>query len=250
MMKLSITVLLIMFLAGPVFSAGDYDVTPMGVKTVYAGHEAYLPLRVYYPSGTVTTWFYFDGIDELPDGVTAELFCNISNPCPTSPASWPYPPGTPFIPALRVTAQTTAVPGDYVLQLATHDREGNARTTAIPLRVLPVPEFVPTEATYQPPIPTLPSWEEQMTSSGANYCNESNKDQVFAFGFEGAAWYYDGTRVFYQIHDYTGQDIWRDCAENVARQYASYVNGACNSSGCGLIPAWRVFPKGLRMASQ
>jgi hypothetical protein len=94
-----------------------------------------------------------------------------------------------------------------------------------------------TQTTSDPP--GLAKWQNDMLALGRKWCN----GQAYAFGWEQDVWYYDGTRVYYQIADYTQDPFWNQCALNVAHQYRDYV-----ISNKGKIPGWRVFPRGLRMA--
>ncbi len=87
--------------------------------------------------------------------------------------------------------------------------------------------------------PGLAKWQNDMLTLGRKWCN----GKTYGFGWEQDVWYYDGTRVYYQIADYTQDPFWNSCALNVARQYRDYV-----ISNSGKIPGWRVFPRGLRMA--
>ncbi len=87
--------------------------------------------------------------------------------------------------------------------------------------------------------PGIAQWQKDMTTLGKKWCD----GRAYGFGWEQDVWYYDGTRVYYQIADYTGDPSWNACALNVARQYRDYV-----ISNSGKIPGWRIFPRGLRMA--
>ncbi len=234
---------------GAEYGATPYDITPLGARTVYIGQQALVPFWVTYRPGGMTRYFYYDEIRGVPPGVTAEVYCVNDNrsPCTGTPLQQNYPYAE-VSQAIRVTASEEAAPGEYTLMLHTHDYEGHSLVAPIPLRVARLPETPATPAWYQPPIPTLELWRQKMVTEGARFCNASNKSQTFAFGYEGSVWYYDGARVFYQIHDATGEDIWRQCAENVASQYADYVNNSCQDGVCGGVPGWRVFPRGLRMA--
>lgn len=87
--------------------------------------------------------------------------------------------------------------------------------------------------------PGLSKWQNTMLTLGRKWCD----GKTYGFGYEEDVWYYDGTRVYYQLADYTQDPFWNQCALNVAHQYRDYV-----ISNSGKIPGWRVFPRGLRMA--
>jgi hypothetical protein len=91
-------------------------------------------------------------------------------------------------------------------------------------------------------IPGLKKWEHNMTFLGHRWCNLS---KTYGFGWEADVWYYDGTRVYYQIADYTHDPSWNKCALHIAEQYRAYV-----LQNSGKLPGWRVFPRGMRMAWQ
>ena len=90
------------------------------------------------------------------------------------------------------------------------------------------------------PIPELALWEENMKKYGAQHGDERDKGL-----WEGAVWYYDGGRVYYQIADYTGEPKWIQFAQNSEETYRKYV-----LDNNGKIPGWRVFPHGLYMDYQ
>ena len=69
-------------------------------------------------------------------------------------------------------------------------------------------------------IPGLKKWEHNMTFLGHRWCNLS---KTYGFGWEADVWYYDGTRVYYQIADYTHDPSWNKCALHIAEQYRAYV---------------------------
>jgi hypothetical protein len=98
---------------------------------------------------------------------------------------------------------------------------------------------IPIGAQTLPAPPGLAKWQNDMMSLGRKWCD----GKTYGFGWEQDVWYYDGTRVYYQLADYTQDPFWNQCALNVARQYRDYV-----ISNSGKIPGWRVFPRGLRMA--
>lgn len=76
-----------------------------------------------------------------------------------------------------------------------------------------------------------------MRTYGNRYCNEAEIQQLSTW--EGSVWYYDGTRVYQNIGDYTGETSWYTCARYVRDLYRSYVINNPRT------PGWRVFPHGL-----
>ena len=88
-----------------------------------------------------------------------------------------------------------------------------------------------------PPIPSLEDWESNMTTYGAKHLTEGQ------YMSETLVWYYDGTKVFYQIAEYTGNKIWLAGAKNVLNWYRDKYIIKDN----GMLPGWRLFPHGLLM---
>jgi hypothetical protein len=66
-------------------------------------------------------------------------------------------------------------------------------------------------------IPGLRTWEANMISLGRKWCD----GKKYGFGWEADVWFYDGTRVYYQIADYTHDPSWNSCALNVATHIAT-----------------------------
>jgi len=87
------------------------------------------------------------------------------------------------------------------------------------------------------PIPEFKRWEQNMVKYGQKHFDERSKGL-----WEGAVWYYDGQRVFYQISDYTKDKKWGEAAHNSREVYRGYV-----LKNNGRLPGWRIFPHGLRM---
>ena len=87
------------------------------------------------------------------------------------------------------------------------------------------------------PIPELRRWEENMVKFGKQHFDQRDKGT-----WEGAVWYYDGERVFYQIADYTRDPSWNRAAQNSEQTYRTYV-----LKNNGQIPGYRIFPHGLAM---
>ncbi len=88
-------------------------------------------------------------------------------------------------------------------------------------------------------IPGLKIWQDNMTTLGKKWCD----NKTYGFGWEADVWYYDGTRIYYQVADYTGDHSWDKCALHIAQQYRNYI-----LTNNGKLPGWRVFPRGMRMA--
>lgn len=89
-----------------------------------------------------------------------------------------------------------------------------------------------------------------MLTYGARWCFQTGTP------YEGHVWYYDGTRVFYQISNYTGNGSFpalcgngrscrpSDCVASVNADYRNYVLGR---NVPGSVPGFRSFTQGLSM---
>jgi len=98
----------------------------------------------------------------------------------------------------------------------------------------------PTPTPTAIPIPNLAKWESQMVQYATPLCNEAaiNAALTSSTQDERNVWYYDGTRTFQQVANYTGNPDWNRCAGYVANAYMTYVTGFRTGG-------WRVFPHGL-----
>lgn len=99
----------------------------------------------------------------------------------------------------------------------------------------------PPKPTPLPPLASLTKYNERMIAKGK--VQLGNRDAILvASMWEGNAWYYDGTRVAYQIADYTGDKSFAGYAQNPLDVYRPYVIG-----NDGHIKGWYSFAQGLRM---
>jgi hypothetical protein len=108
----------------------------------------------------------------------------------------------------------------------------------------PIPSLVQKSGPYFPPdtpLASLAQWNSNMVTHGLQHCNSAEMSVFSSFNVD----FYDGTRVYYQIADATGNSSWNACADMGYVAYTSYVN-AYNGS----IPGYYVFPHGLAMRYQ
>jgi hypothetical protein len=89
-------------------------------------------------------------------------------------------------------------------------------------------------------IPELSRWKTQMLSYGLKACQAqvagTTEDERLG------STYYDATRVYEQIADFTGQAGWEDCAEKAKAIYRGYV-----LRNQGKVPGYWNFTSGFRM---
>jgi hypothetical protein len=89
-------------------------------------------------------------------------------------------------------------------------------------------------------IPELALWKTQMVSFGQKACLEYAR--LVTDDERLGATYYDATRVYEQIADYTGNAVWDDCATKAKAIYRGYV-----LRNNGNVPGYWNFTSGFRM---
>jgi hypothetical protein len=125
------------------------------------------------------------------------------------------------------------------------DSVGQVASASFPVAVTyTAPAPPPPDPTVVPPIPELANWEWHMVQYGAQHCDPGSI--AWAIGShgvqtEGNVWYYDGTKVYQQIAEYTQNPDWYTCAAYTNSAYKSWVQTVSQSA----LGGWRVFPHGL-----
>ncbi len=209
----------------------DYSIQATGPRHVTQGH--YLFFQV---TGTVTS-----GTDEnatpvvagLPAGAVAS-FPNMLKFC-CGNFLWTIAGLNP----VRVETSPQTPVGTYQLAITFTSKSGVVRSAKHSLIVDPVPAAF-TVAAFPPdvPLPGLGQWKSNMVNFGKAHCVPTELTT-----YEGFVWYYDGTRNYYQIADYTKDPKWLSCARALDAFYQNYV-----LTNNGNIQGWRVFPLGLSMS--
>ena len=138
---------------------------------------------------------------------------------------------------LEVKTHSLTPPGKYTL-IITVGSGGVIKTLSKQLIVEKIPDSLPVSTVSNvPAIPFLNQWEKNMQHFGSQWCSDPSQ----LTQWEGNIWYYDGTRVFYQIADYRGENVWKNtCINNTLWLYRDLI---FNSSPG--VQGWRVFPHGL-----
>jgi hypothetical protein len=213
-------------LAALTMFAQDYELSVRGPRHAWAGGEHWITLTTTLTGGLDPDFLYFDSITAP---VPYELHCNnFGTRCGLRLGRLHQYKALPVMIRLQ-----DLKPGTHRVTLAT-DLRGIKRSITYDVEVLPV-----TAMTTSVPPPPLDKtrWEHLMVSLGTKWCNPT---QTFNFGVESEVWYYDGSRVYFNIADYTGDKRFEACALNIARQYAIYVTTAIGGA-----PGHRTFANGL-----
>ena len=208
----------------------DYSIQASGPRHVTQGHYIFFQV-----TGTVTS-----GPDEnatptvagLPAGAVAS-FPNMQKFC-CGKFFWTISGQNPV--KVETAAQTPV--GTYQIAITYTSKSGIERSAKHVLIVDPVPTALMV-ADFPPDVPLagLSQWKANMVSYGKAHCVPTELAT-----YEGFVWYYDGTRIYHQIADYTMDPKWTECASALDAFYRKYV-----LSNNGNIQGWRVFPLGLSM---
>lgn len=219
-------------MAGPGLTmAIDYTITTSGPHHVTQGHPVCLNVIGTIISGADENTI--PSISGLPAGATA-VFPNMLKFC-CGTFIW----GLAGLNPVRVDTLASTAPGSYPLTITyTTKTSGVVRATQHVLIVDSVPAAIPVlPFPADVPLAGLAQWEANMKQYGTLHCKTPPEGPAY----EGFCWYYDGTRNYFQIADYTKDPSWNSCAAALDAAYAAYCMTA------GGIPAWHVFPRGLAM---
>jgi hypothetical protein len=210
-----------------------------GAKHVYAGHSLYLIFSGTRTSGNPDNVYI--SASGLPTGVTFS-FPDVEKTCCGGVGGYfLWSVTESFDTSVKLSIPESLPSGPYTVTL-TSQSNGLLDSLPVTFTVTPAPlPVVKLPSTSFNQVAGLPQYEQQMTQYGqSQLCDEA---QITAGGmWEGNAWYYDGTRVAYQIAEYTNNDNFKTCATYPRNVYRPYVvnNG-------GGIPGWRNFAKGFRL---
>jgi hypothetical protein len=216
----------------------DFTIDTGGPHHVVQGHYTFFWAKGRVLAGTDVAGApgTIPSISGLPPGATAEFVDMVRYCCKT----WMYTLDAQN--PIKISASTTTPVGAYPL-LLTYDRQGLKRSVTYTIYVDPVPAPIHKTGTYFPPdtlLASLAQWQSNMVTYGKKHCTPAEaaySDYTVAF--------YDGTRVYYQIADLTGDSSFNACADMVYGGYSTYVNKLS-----GKVPGYNVFPHGLAMQFQ
>lgn len=236
----------------------DYETTFYGSHKVFQGSTVWIEFNSYLVRGADPA-----GMDAIVSGTppNSRVIGDTSTSC-----SYSFNPALNLIHRYRTVCEPTnfgiattgmTPVGKYRLKITIK------RSTNVPpprdyfwdLEVEPPAAFTVRRPQTFPAIPCLTqysrkldgtacsqSWQSMMVTYGQKWCGQ------IAPGWEGAVWYYDGTRVFYNVRDWdrkyhatTNPEQWTQCIETQHTSYRDWVNSLSS------VAAWRIFPHGLAM---
>jgi hypothetical protein len=237
----------------------DWRVRMTGTHNVVQGHDAYVMVSSALLNGNLSVRAGArHTITGRPPNARFRLFCRLNTAvervCGGSEvldngtidiwdqsiySMWAYT--TSGYGLWRISIPNDTPVGKYTIVF--NITSGN-KTQIIPydLTVHPTPP-PPTRQSIEsprPPVPERDIWEEEMILYAKKYCPDPNV--TMGFGWEGAVWFYDGARVFYNLAQYTGNDNWLACGDTITRDYSNWLitlNGGAQG--------WKMFPHGLAM---
>jgi hypothetical protein len=205
----------------------DFSLSIRGAKHVVRGYDLYVQINAQLLSGE-RDYIVYDAFGLPPDVIVS--YPDLEEYCCGGNRGWA--PSTTLM-KIRTAPGTALGTYDLLLQATSG---GVTREATHTVRVDPLPPPLPhVEGNQPPPIPRLQEWEGNMRQWGQYHC------EPVPGMWEGYVWYYDGTRVYQQIADYTADAAWLTCAGYSKDIYRGYV--LQNNGG---VPGWRVFPHGLR----
>jgi len=213
----------------------EFTLTTWGPKQAYAGHDLYFGVSGTRAAGHAENTFIT--VTNGPAGSVSSL-PDISRTCCENKFMWQVDGG--FSTGVCLSLPATLAPGHYYIDVEINNSRAE-QSVRHSFTVLSTPAAVKPSFPKLPALPSLAKYNEQMVTKGR--AQLGNREAIIAATtWEGNAWYYDGTRVAYQIADYTGDQTFAEYAKNPLDVYRPYV---INSKGD--VPGWRVFSQGLRM---
>jgi len=207
----------------------EFALSTLGPSQVYAGQGMYFAVLGKRAAGHAENTYI---TVTAPTGVASSL-PDIARTCC---GNFMWEIDADINTSVCLSLPTNFAPGSYSVGVEIK----NSRTTQTvthAFKVLPTPVEVKPTFPKLPVLPSIAKYNEQMLTKGREQLSKTGYDT-----WEGNPWYYDGTRVAYQIADYTGDQSFAELAKNPLDVYRPYVidNG-------GGIPGYRVFSQGLRM---
>jgi len=208
---------------------GEFTLATIGPTQAYAGHDLYFAVSGKRPAGNKEHTYI---TVTAPTGVATSLPDIVRTCC----GNFMWEVDASIYTSVCLTLPASLSPGNYSVGVEIKNSR-TQQTVTHAFKVLPPPAAIAPKFTALLALPSLAKYNEQMLTKGREQLSKSGYDT-----WEGNAWYYDGTRVAYQIADYTGDKTFTDYAKNPLDVYRPYVidNG-------GGVPGYRVFPQGLRM---
>jgi hypothetical protein len=216
----------------------DFAIDTQGPHHVVQGHYMFFSVSGRVLAGTDNESGTVPFLSGLPAGITGE-FVDLPRYC-CGTFLYRLVGDNP----IKISTSSSTPTGAYPVQVTYKTPEGVQRTTTYTIYVDPLPSLIQKTGVYFPsnaPLASATQWNADMLTYGHEHCTALDAGQYSQF----SVGYYDGTRIYYQIADLTGDSSWNTCAGMVYASYSSYVIGAN-----GQIPGYQVFPQGIAMRYQ
>ena len=215
----------------------DFAIDTSGPHHVVQGHYMFIYVKGRILAGTDASGTV-PSVSGLPAGATGEFINMVRSCCGT------FLYRTELENPIKFSTSTTTPTGMYPLQITYTTKEGVQRSTHYTVYVDPVPSLIQKTGTYFPPdtsLTSLAQWKSNMVTYGRKHCTPAEAGTYSMY----AVPYYDGTRIYYQIADLTGDSSFNACADLVYGGYSKYVN-----DNNGAVTGYSTFPHGLAMRFQ
>jgi hypothetical protein len=216
----------------------DFAIDTQGPHHVVQGHYMFFSVSGRVLAGTDNESGTVPFLSGLPAGITGE-FVDLPRYC-CGTFLYRLVGDNP----IKISTSSSTPTGAYPVQVTYKTPEGVQRTTTYTIYVDPLPSLIQKTGVYFPsnaPLASATQWNADMLTYGHEHCTALDAGQYSQF----SVGYYDGTRIYYQIADLTGDSSWNTCAGMVYGSYGSYAIGAN-----GQIPGYQVFAQGIAMRYQ
>lgn len=231
------TLVALLFHACGFAAVTDFQIFTSGPHHVVQGHYVTFNANGKVLAGTDDTPGTVPSVSSLPPQSTASFPNMVRYCCGT----YLYQVGADN--PVRISVGANTPPGSYTVQIKYVTPGMVTRTAPYTIIVDPVPPAAPPVTIPSPPLLAgYDTWKSNAAVYGKKHCTAAEAGQ---FPYEGAVWYYDGPRVYYQIADLMADRSFEDCAALILAPYQKYI-----TDNAGAIPGYRVFGRGLALRAQ
>lgn len=223
----------------PTPEPGNFQMGVGGAKRAYAGHSLYVTFFGTRTAG-VQDHVYVT-VTGLPEGVTASFPDIEKTCCGSGDGLFLWSVAQDFYTSVKLSFPSGFASGNYTIWLrARSNGVSQGFPFTITVRGAPAPVVKEPYKDFGD-APALSQYDQHMVQYGLSELCDQQKVETNGL-WEGNSWYYDGTRVAYQIAEYTQDETFKTCALYPLGVYRPYVVG-----NNGSVPGWRNFAAGFRI---